>query len=143
MSLGERVVSLMMIFAIFGATSGAIIGAMEAQGTNWFPGASAPPVENYEILNSSDINSISGSNEGVIGETTSFFSYSLGSIKLIIGAAYRIVYIKDILGDIFFISSTENPTVNLFSPFLTIIQVMIWLCYGVFIVELKTKFKFS
>lgn len=141
MSLSERVVTLMMVFAIFGATSGAIMGAMEAQGSNWFPGASAPPVEDYEVLSSSEVNSIS--NEGVVGESTSMFSFSLGAINLIIRAGYRVIYITDILSDIFFIPSATNPTVNLFFPFLAIIQGMIWLCYGVFIVELKTKFKFS
>lgn len=141
MSLSERVVTLMMVFAIFGATSGAVMGAMESQGVNWFPGATAPPVEHSEILSSSEVDSIS--NEGVIGESTSIFSFSLGAINLIIRAAYRVLYIKDLLGNIFFIPSATNPMVNLFSPFLNIIQVMIWLCYGIFIVEVKTKFKFS
>ncbi len=141
MSLSERVVTLMMVFAVFGAVSGAVMGAMESQGVNWFPGASAPPIENSEILNKSEVDSIS--NEGVVGESTSLFSFSLGAINLIIRAGYRVLYIKDLLGTIFFIPDAVNPKVNLFSPFLTIFQVMIWLSYGIFLVEVKTKFKFS
>ena len=142
MALSERIINFMLVFAIFGAVSGAITGTMEATDTNWFTGASAVQVEDYQILSSDEIERMN-STGGVIGENGAFFSNAIGATDTIIHAAYRVLYIKDLVEQYFYIPAPTNPEVNLFSPWALIIQVVLWLCYGVFICEVLLKFKFS
>lgn len=133
-----RAYQLMLVLAFLGSVSGAIEGTMAygvAHGEqDWFAGQvdyidfqdEYMVVQEDQLVNMKDTSDM-GATELAIKE--------FGAVGIMLNSIYRIVYIGDIIADLFEVPDPANPSVNLFGPFALMIQLGIWSVYGMGVLQ--------
>lgn len=128
-----RMLDLMLFLALLGAVTGALQYIMvDTTGDNWFPGYSGEDMSTVEMENAEQWDSAYSNVED--SEGMGFFS----ALGIIWNAAKGVLFFEGVLDDVFYYEDPTDPTTNLFSPILHIIQAGIYLVYGVGMFQLIT-----
>lgn len=128
----------MLVLAFLGSISGAVEGTMAygvAQGeADWFAGQVdyIDFQDEYMVIQEDQLDSMTDTSD--MGATELAIK-EFGVVGIMLNSIYRIIYIGDIIADLFEVPNPSDPTDNLFGDFAMIIQLGIWSVYGMGVLQ--------
>jgi hypothetical protein len=123
-----RMYDIMLFLALFGAVTGALQGIA---GDTWFPDYTPPDMETVEV--DTDVRYEKPNMTSSVDDSNAMSSFS--ALNLLWGTFKGIFGIGFVLNDIF---SVESDGENMLWPIFGIVQVGIWVIYGIGIFQLLT-----